>query len=254
MASQVYYNNIELTSGNSRITPEILQIISESPKFQGWVAEFAQENIVTLSSVVINDVKFFGPQKPDKVGFLMVEAKAYETATNDPIQASCAFIRGGSVGIFVHAEVVNADGDVSGNYVVLTRQIRFPMGRYLEEICAGCVDEKTNDIRGVAITELEQEMGISVNVNNLQPIGSIVPSGGGTYEEISLFYLKVTLTEAEYAEKSRNIYGEGSHEKIGLSFGSLDDIDDILDEIQDVKAECAWRRIKNLRLIHNSMR
>jgi hypothetical protein len=39
-----------------------------------------------------------------------------------------------------------------------------------------------------------------------------------------------------------NVYGEGDHEKIKLVFYKFDEFDDIVDTIQDVKAECCWRR------------
>ena len=177
---------------------------------------------------------------------MALEGVAKEVETGERIQASYAFIRGGSVAVFVRAIVIDDDRREVNSYGIFTQQIRYPMGGILREICAGCVDAETNNIKGVALTELQEELGIVVNMNDLVSLGTIVPSGGGTYETIELFYLTVYFTEEEL--KDKKLYftdGIETGEKITLVFTPFSDMDSFLDGIGDVKAECAWRRIQN---------
>ena len=190
-----------------------------------------------------------GSVKPEKLGFVMVEAEATEVSTGDNVAATCAFIRGDSVAVFVHASVVDGDGDEVGSYIILTDQTRFPMGKRLREACAGCVDSNTGKIAGVALNELKEELGVEVSLNDLTPLGSFIPSGGGTFEEIHLYYTKIELSEEQYREKMEKTFGDGPSEKIRLVFEPVGNFDSVLDDIGDAKAECAWRRILNRGLI-----
>jgi hypothetical protein len=45
---------------------------------------------------------------------------------------------------------------------------------------------------------------------------------------------------------SQETFGEDDKEVIQLIFIEFDEFDDVLDEIGDVKAECAWRRYKRI--------
>lgn len=238
------YGDVTFVKGNETITDEKMAALVQSAKMREWVDEQVNNNVVVTKSVKVNDVKFFGPVSPDRLGFAMIEGDAVEAISGNKVMASCAFIRGGSVAIFVRAIVTNGDGDVVGDYGVFTDQIRYPVGRRLQEACAGCVDAKTLDVKGVALTELQEELGIIVNTNDLTSLGSIVPSGGGTYESIALFYLRVFLTESEAREKITKTFGV-EDEKIRLVFTPIEKMDAYLDEIGDVKAECAWRRIQS---------
>lgn len=242
------YRGINFVAGNESITDVVLKAVVDSPKMQEWCNQHVDEGVVNTTSVTIQTAKFFGPVQPEKLGFVMVECAATEVETGNKVMATCAFIRGGSVGVFVRTTVVDDHAVVVGEYGVFTEQIRYPMGTKLQEICAGCVDAKTGDVKGVAMTELEEELGVNVNVEDLTDLGTIIPSGGGTYEKINLFYLHVTLTDEEFKEKLANSFGVES-EKIRLRFTPFDAMDAYLDLIGDVKAECAWRRIQNRGLI-----
>ena len=244
MASLVTeYRGIQFVAGNSSITPEKLNAAIGSPKVKEWCDLQVDGGVVHTEKVTINDIKFFGPVAPERVGFVALEGTATEVETGDKIMASYAFIRGGSVAVFVHVSVVGTRQ--VDHYGVFTEQIRYPVGQKLREICAGCVDAETNNIMGVALTELKEELGIVVNVEDLTPLGSIIPSGGGTYETIDLFYLSVSMTEEEVGDKIEKSFGEDSGEKIRLVFTPYEEMDAFLDNIGDVKAECAWRRIQN---------
>lgn len=237
------YRGIQFVSGNTTITPEKLSAAIASPKMKEWCDLQVDGGVVHTEKVTINDIKFFGPVAPERVGFVALEGTATEVETGDKIMASYTFLRGGSVAIFVHVSVVR-DRNVD-HYGLFTQQIRYPLGKHLCEICAGCVDTNTNNVAGVALTELQEELGITVNLEDLTPLGEIIPSGGGTYEVIELFYLSVTFTEEEVGEKISKSFGEETGEKIRLVFTPYEEMDNFLDIIGDVKAECAWRRIQS---------
>uniref|UniRef100_A0A6C0HSC5 Nudix hydrolase domain-containing protein n=1 Tax=viral metagenome TaxID=1070528 RepID=A0A6C0HSC5_9ZZZZ len=241
------YRGIKFVTGNDSITDDMLKAVIDSKKMHEWCDTQVDEGVVYTKKVTIHNVKFFGPVRPEKLGFVMLEGDAEEVATGEKVAASCAFVRGGSVGVFVRASIIDKDARIIGDYGVFTEQIRYPMGKKLVEICAGCVDSETGDIKGVAMTELQEELGIIVNMDDVHDLGTIIPSGGGTYEKINLYYLAVMLTEDEFKEKLENSFGDES-EKIRLKFAPLAEMDDFLNEIGDVKAECAWRRIQHSRL------
>jgi hypothetical protein len=237
------YRGIQFVAGNSSITPEKLQAAIASPKLKEWCDAQVDAGVVHTEKVTVNDIKFFGPVAPERVGFVALEGTATEIETGDKVMASYVFVRGGSVAVFVHVSVVsNRRVD---HYGVFTEQIRYPFGQKLREICAGCVDTETKNVMGVALTELKEELGIIVNVEDLTPLGNIIPSGGGTYEAIDLFYLSVSLTEEEVGDKISRSFGDGVGEKIRLIFTPYEEMDSFLDNIGDVKAECAWRRIQH---------
>jgi hypothetical protein len=240
------YRGISFESGNSSITPEKLRAVVDSPKIREWCNNQVDAGIIHTDKVTVNDIKFFGPISPERVGFVALEGSAKEVETGEKIQASYAFIRGESVAVFVRAIVIDDERREVRSYGIFTQQIRYPMGGMLREICAGCVDAETNNLKGVALTELQEELGIIVNVNDLVSLGNIVPSGGGTYETIELYYLAVHFTEEELREK-KLFFTDGveTGEKISLIFTPYSDMDRFLDGIGDVKAECAWRRIQN---------
>ena len=242
------YRGIKFVKGNDSITDDMLKAVVASPKMHEWCDSQLDEGVVDTKSVTIHNVKFFGPVRPDKLGFVMLEGNAEEISTGDKVMATCAFVRGGSVGVFVRARVVAKDGSIVGDYGVFTEQIRYPMGKKLIEICAGCVDSQTGDIKGVAMTELQEELGIIVNTEDVHDLGTIVPSGGGTYEKINLYYLCISLTEEEFGDKMSKSFGV-EDEKIRLKFTQFDQMDAFLDIIGDVKAECSWRRMQNKGLV-----
>ena len=248
MVEQSYeYRGVSFVKGNNSITDEKLDALVQSTKMRNWINNQIYDDVVQTTTFKVNDIKFFGPVEPERVGFVVGEGTSVEVATGDKIASSYVFIRGGSVAIFVRALVVDGDGDIVGDYGVFTEQIRYPVGKKLQEACAGCVDSETKNIKGVALTELEEELGIIINVEDgtsLVSLGSITPSGGGTYENIELFYISVTLTEYEVKDKINRVFGVDDTEKIRLVFVPISEMDEYLDKIGDVKAECAWRRIQ----------
>lgn len=68
-----------------------------------------------------------------------------------------------------------------------------PIGKWIEEIPAGMIDEDGN-FKGVAAKELEEETGIKIELKELVDLGSIFPSSGGCDEEIFLYAINKTLS------------------------------------------------------------
>jgi hypothetical protein len=62
---------------------------------------------------------------------------------------------------------------------------------------------------GVAFNEVKEETGFIIREEDLIALGAIRPSGGGCDEVIHLYAWETEISQAEYDEKCRNIYGEG---------------------------------------------
>jgi 8-oxo-dGTP pyrophosphatase MutT (NUDIX family) len=123
----------------------------------------------------------------------------------------------------------------------LCTQLLFPGGAAKIEACAGRIDADAAVI-GVVFAEVREETGFHIVEADLLNLGKITPSAGGCDEEIHLYAWETTITQEEFNEKERRVFGEGAYEKIKLIFYPYEEFDDILDEIGDVKAECCWRR------------
>lgn len=185
---------------------------------------------------------FFGPVEPNRLGFLKGFGTAFDKVTGDRISA-IAFIRGGAVAVLIVVRV----RETGKKYVLLCRQLRFPSGRALVEACAGMIDSKTGNVDGVAFKEVREETGFVITESTLIHLGEpIRPSGGGCDEVIHLYAWETEISQAEFEEKQKAVFGEGEYEKIKLLFYDFDSFDDELNRIGDVKAECCWRRYKLL--------
>lgn len=75
---------------------------------------------------------------------------------------------------------------VNTNYMLLTRQYRVPVGKWLLEAPAGMIDE-SGHFSGVAAKELKEETGIDIDISELKEIGSMYPSPGGSDEELIMY-------------------------------------------------------------------
>ena len=76
--------------------------------------------------------------------------------------------------------------------------------------------------------------------------GTIRPSGGGCDEKVHLYAWEHEITLEEYnqkiSDKVNMVYGSGKHEKIKLVLYNFSEFESIVDTLEDVKAECCWRR------------
>uniref|UniRef100_A0A6C0KY67 Nudix hydrolase domain-containing protein n=1 Tax=viral metagenome TaxID=1070528 RepID=A0A6C0KY67_9ZZZZ len=222
-----------------------MKAIRDSPKLQFWLDEF-DFNALEFSEFKITDVDFFGPIDPNRLGFYKGTGKVINRKTKEPIPA-IAFNRGECVACLIVVTVK----ETRDKYVVMCEQLRFAAGRHMKELPAGMKDSRTRSLKGPILDEIAQETGIIVNEddNNLKKLGKkIYPSPGGCDEAIDLWLYETDVTKDKMREMLTNTFGcAEEYEKIKLHLIKVDEFDDLLDEIGDVKAECAWRRYKNLK-------
>lgn len=229
------YKGIKIYAGHPHIATK-LDIIFESPKFRKWLDDF-NTNQIDFKEFTITDVDFFGPVNPLKLGFVKGFGLAFDKETGDPIP-SVVFLRGNSIAVLIIVKIKET-GEM---YILLCNQLRFPSGRALTEACAGMIDDQTKHVIGVVFNEVKEETGFIIKQQELIDLGTIRPSGGGCDEVINLYAWESEITQDEFNEKNTNIFGNGKHEKIKLKFYVYEEFDSVLDVLEDVKAECCWRR------------
>ena len=238
------YKNVNVVTEYSHIKDKLDSIVN-SPKFRNWVDNITLTDINVIEFNV-TDVDFFGKVSPEKVGFIKGKCIAFDTIKRNKIMSNIVFCRGNSVAVLIIVTVK----ETLKKYILLCKQIRLPVGKILIEACAGMIDDKVQngEVLGVVFKEIKEETGFEIKKNDLIQLGNpIIPSGGGCDENIQLFAWETTITKDEFNDKQTKIFGcQEENESIQLCFYEYDKFDDILDEIGDVKAECCWRRYKNL--------
>ena len=139
--------------------------------------------------------------------------------------------------------------------MLLTKQMRVPQGRLVEEIPAGMMDSN-NCFAGVAMKEITEETGlIAPSVNELILLGEkIIPSAGGCDEQIQLFFWQTTISPYLLEQMKNKIYGaEDENESIQLVFVPIENYEDKLLVMGDVKAICAHQFAKQLGLLQDTI-
>ena len=192
-----------------------------------------------IRTVHIQSVDMFGP----KVGFIKLKADVVD-AEGRPLPG-IVFMRGGSVAIL---PVFICDGE---EFAVLTVQPRFAIGKFdFVEIPAGMLDG-SGDFAGVAAKELHEELGLSINSEELIDLSAFVgnphgfyPSPGGCDEVIRIFALERNVTRLELDKmtgRCTGILSEG--EQITLAIAPLNN----LCMSTDAKAIIAYALYKKFR-------
>jgi ADP-sugar diphosphatase len=213
-----------------------------APKMLRWLAKM-EKTQVELKSIFVTDINWFSAKPdPKKLGFVKFSVGAIDKTTKKHIASNIVFLRGDSVAILIVVKVVST-GHKSKQYVLLCDQMRVASGGRQTEICAGMMDDEGN-IASVALKEVKEETGFDIkHRNSLIELGSIFPSPGACDEEIFLYAWTTTITEEEFEEKQCSVFGNATEaEEIKLSFVPIKEMNNVLDEIKDVKAECAFRR------------
>jgi 8-oxo-dGTP pyrophosphatase MutT (NUDIX family) len=231
------YDGIEVTTENSNLESKIPAIV-ESIKFKNWVNGI-DRTLIGIDTLKVTDVDFFGPVHPSKLGFLKGVGNAIDLSTGKPMVANIALIRGKSIAVLIIVKI----RETGEKKIILCEQLRFPIGRMAIEACAGMVDDKVSDadILGVAFQELKEEAGFNVRPGDLVYLGEIMTSPGLLDEMVRLFFWETTISQEEFEEKQKGVFGDDS-EKIHLKMVDFENFGETLDQIGDVKAECAWRR------------
>jgi len=249
MSTSVTFNGIYIFSDNKSIQTQ-LQIIVMAPKFQNYINSL-DRSILEIISLRIDGVKWFcDPDKPDpnKLGFLNMELNAKDKRTTLSVPG-VVFLRGNAVAVYV---IIDVEGK---KYVLLTKQMRVPLGRLIEEIPAGMMDSN-NCFAGVAMKEISEETGLTApSVNELISLGGqIIPSAGGCDEQIQLFFWQTTVSPDLLEQMKNKIYGaEDENESIQLVFVPFEKYEDKLLVMGDVKAICAHQFAKKMGLLEDTI-
>nr|XP_029123304.1 nudix hydrolase 14, chloroplastic [Elaeis guineensis] len=131
------------------------------------------------------------------VGFLKFKADVVEKETGRKIPG-IVFARGPSVAVLI---LLESGGET---YVVLTEQVRVPVGKFILELPAGMLDDERGDVVGTAVREVEEETGICLNIEDMVNLTAfldpttgykVFPSPGGCDEELSLFLYRGHVEE-----------------------------------------------------------
>lgn len=244
---KVESNGIEEING-IQIIPSHLHLkasisaLTRSPKLLRWIEKIDKTQI-DLYSITVTDVNWFSATPdPNKLGFVKFKVDALDKSTGKQIASNIVFLRGDSVAILIVVKVVSSYRK-SKQYVLMCNQMRVASGGRRTEICAGMMDDAGN-IASVALKEVKEETGFNIkHRDELIELGSIFPSPGACDEEIFLYAWTTTITEEEFEEKQCRMFGNSAEsEEIKLSFVPIKEMNRVLGEIKDVKAECAFKR------------
>ncbi len=220
---------------------ESMDALVIAPKLLRWFAKLDKSQI-DIRSITVSDINWFSATPdPKKLGFVKFNIIALDKSTGKQIASNVVFLRGDSVAILIVVKVVNRRR--TQEYVLLCDQMRVASGGRRTEICAGMMDD-AGDIASVVLKEVKEETGFDIkNKRDLTELGSIFPSPGACDEEIFLYSWETTISEEDFKEKQRSVFGNASEgEEIKLSFVAMDELELKLMDMKDVKAECAFRR------------
>ena len=224
--------------------PEIesaLMAISKAPKMQKWIDRLLEKNELSVTTICVTDVDFFGPHVPERLGFVKCMVSCINKMTNEQVASNIVVIRGDSVCVYIVVTIC----ETQQKYVLFVEQIRVAGHGYKIELPAGMLDDKVDDseILGPVFKEIKEETGFVPKKNELVQLGSKVNLSIGLLDEGITGYLwETTIDMAEFDLIQTKIYGEDVNEQIKLVLTPFDVIDDFLDMIGDAKAEFCHRR------------
>ncbi|GLU05714.1 hypothetical protein SLE2022_227970 [Rubroshorea leprosula] len=163
----------------------------DSSLFKQWLKNLQSKSGIlangdmTLTQVLIQGVDMFGK----RIGFLKFKADIIHKMTGKKVPG-IVFARGPAVAVLI---LLQSEGET---YAVLTEQARVPTGRVVLELPAGMLDDDKGDFVGTAVREVEEEIGIHLNLEDVIDLTAfldlsteckVFPSPGGCDEEIGLF-------------------------------------------------------------------
>ncbi|KAL5727843.1 ADP-sugar diphosphatase [Ranunculus cassubicifolius] len=189
----------------------------DSSLFKQWLKSLQSETGIlargdmSLKQVLIQGVDMFG----SRIGFLKFKADILDKETGKKVPG-IVFSRGPAVAVLILLH----SGEET--YVVLTEQVRVPVGKLILELPAGMLDDDQGDVVGTAVREVEEETGIKLKMADMVDLTSfldpstgcrVFPSPGGCDEERSLFLYeghvdKEVITTLHVKETGLRDHGE----------------------------------------------
>ena len=157
--------------------------------------------IIVKKIEILNATWFCAPRAiaSEKLGFLYLNVVSTDTE-GTPLPG-IVFLRGSAVAVLI---IVKVNGE---KYVLLTKQIRVPIGKEFLEIPAGMLDGSGN-FAGKMADEIREETSLVVNINELIELGKpIYPSPGGCDESIQLYAYETEITPEEMQELISIVHG-----------------------------------------------
>jgi len=243
---EYFYKNVKIYSKLEHIQKN-LEALVNAPKFMNWIDKIIEAGEFKVTSFEVTDMDFFGPPVPEKLAFY----KGKLEATNKKgvkVTSNICNNRGGCTAILI---VVSAK--IKKKYkklVAMVEQDRLPSGGQRIECVAGMKDLVTGSVKGPIIKEILEELPID-DIKEDDPriflLGKIWPSPVWSDEEIDLWAGEFEIDEEKYNYLKGGTFGEGAHEVIKVHFYEYDKFPEVLEEIGDVKSECAFWRFKRLK-------
>ncbi|KAI9163982.1 Nudix hydrolase 14 [Paramyrothecium foliicola] len=190
-----------------------------------------------LRSITVQSFDQFGG---DRLGFVKLTASVTNGAGEN--LPSAALLRGPSVAVLFILVPDDVAPDADERYVVLTVQARIPAGSLgFVELPAGMVDD-AGSFKGAAAKEIEEELGITIQENDLKCLSELAvtdgngesderlasamfPSAGGCDEYITLYSHERRIPRSQLREWSGRLTGLRDHgEKITLKVVPMKDL------------------------------
>jgi ADP-sugar diphosphatase len=218
--------------------------VLEFKPFIEWQSKLNALNQIETTEIIVSDVDLFG----NRVGFVKAKAisKFKDTESHLP---GIAFLRGGAVSILC---ILYPTEEKEEPRVILTQQVRIPVGSSMIELPAGMLDE-SGDFSGMAAQELKEECGIIIRSDQLLDLTGLAfdsepwvyPSAGGCDEFVKLFLYQEKVPLANIIEMENRLGGLDEHgERIHLRVVKLSQVWKIT---RDVKAHSSLYLLDQLK-------
>ena len=243
---EYFYKNVRVYSNLEHISKNLGALI-KAPKFMDWIDKIIEADEFKITAFEVTDMDFFGPPTPEKLAFYKGKLEA-ANKKGLKVASNICNNRGGCTAILI---VVTAKiGKKYKKLVAMVEQDRLASGGQRIECVAGMKDLVTGSVKGPVVKEILEELPID-DIKEDDPrifsLGSIWPSPGWSDEKIDLWGGEFEIDEKKYNYLKEGTFGEGAHEVIKVHFYEYDKFPLVLQEIGDVKAECAFWRFKVLR-------
>lgn len=201
------------------------QNVKDSPKYQEWLKR------LNNAGCTVNDVEIlFERHKPNGellFTLLNVDADTPENKKLLPIM----FLRG-DASIIVPL-IKNRDSGEEKFLMILQRRIA--SGEENLEFPAGMMDLEIDKPMSTAVTELEEETGVNISINDVFPLSSkpLLSSPGASDEAIHYFGCIIEMNDKEFNSLEGRIRGVASeNEHIKVTLKSREEAEPLMHSLQ----------------------